>query len=49
MVRAKGTLANPILHGKVEWKDREGRSQDSGCWSPLDDVKEWIGLNSNKM
>ena len=47
-MRANITLPNTILHGKAEGKEHEGSSQDSG-WSqsPLDDVKEWIGLNSN--
>ena len=44
--KAKATLANTVLQGKVEEKISRG-GPEARQWS--DDVKEWTGLSSNKM
>ena len=43
--RAKGTMANNILKGKVEMKRSRGRPARQ--W--LEDVQEWTGLSLNEM
>ena len=44
VVKARGTLANTILHGKVEGEKIMRKA--SKMW--LDDVKEWTGLILNE-
>ena len=44
-MRARGTLANTILQGKVEGK----RSRERTARQWVHDVKEWTGLSLNQM